>query len=80
MYMTEDIKKLGTMIKDIKEIILLAATLMILLVVAMGFANSLEKKTGTSEQFFQQLDTDNDGQISREEFPEAPREINEKNK
>lgn len=57
------------MIQDMKELILLATILLILLIVAMGFAHSLEKKAEASKQFFQQFDTDNDGQISRKEFP-----------
>ncbi|WP_300462178.1 hypothetical protein [Desulfobacula sp.] len=68
MYVIQDIKKFGIMMQDIKELIILTAIMLILLLVAMGFAHSLEMRAEASEQFFQQFDTDNDVRVSLEEF------------
>jgi len=66
--MIQDIKKLGIMMQDINELIILTAMLLILLLVAMGYAYSLERKAAAFEQFFQEFDTDNDARVSRKEF------------
>ncbi len=68
MYMIQDTKKLGIMMQDVNELIILTVILLVLLLVAMGYAHSLGRKAAAFEQCFQQFDTDDDAQVSREEF------------
>ena len=46
MYRIQEKKKFGIMIQDIKELIILTAILMILLLVAMGLTTSLMNAIG----------------------------------
>jgi hypothetical protein len=41
MYMIQDLKKLGVRVQDSKELILLTAVLLILLILAMGITSCL---------------------------------------
>ncbi len=46
MYMIQDIKKLGIVMQNIKDLILLTTILLIMLIVAMGLTSSLINAIG----------------------------------